>query len=141
MKETPTDNLNTELMSPSPLDSYLKEHSDEFLSEGIVELLEQFYEGKQISKAELARRAGISEVYLHQVFSGRRTPSRDCLLCLCVGMGVELEEAQTLLKRAGYAQMYAKFKRDTIIMYGIAHKLDLSEINDKLFTENERTLL
>lgn len=141
MKETPTDNLNTELMSPSPLDSYLKEHSDEFLSADIVELLERFYEGKLISKAELARRAGISEVYLHQVFSGRRTPSRDRLLCLCVGMGVELEEAQTLLKRAGYAQMYAKFKRDTIIMYGIAHKLDLSEINDKLFTENERTLL
>ena len=141
MKETPTDNLNTELMSPSPLDAYLKEHSDEFLSADIVELLERFYEGKQISKAELARRAGISEVYLHQVFSGRRTPSRDRLLCLCVGMGVKLEEAQTLLKRAGYAQMYAKFKRDTIIMYGIAHKLDLSEINDKLFTENERTLL
>ena len=141
MKETSTDNLNTELMSPCPLDSYLKEHSDEFLSMDIVGLLEQFYRNKPISKAELARRAGISEVYLHQVFSGRRTPSRDRLLCLCVGLGVELEEAQTLLKRAGYAQMYAKFKRDTIIMYGIAHKLKLSEINDKLFAENERTLL
>lgn len=85
MKETPTDNLNTELMSPSHLDAYLKEHSDEFLSADIVELLERFYEGKQISKAELARRAGISEVYLHQVFSGRRTPSEiACSVCVWV---------------------------------------------------------
>ena len=37
--------------------------------------------------------------------------------------------------------MYAKFKRDTIIMYGIVHKFELSEINDKLFLENEKTLL
>lgn len=141
MKEIPTDNLNTELMSPCPLDTYLKEHSDEFLNMDIAELLDQLYQSKSITKAELARRAGISEVYLHQVFSGRRKPSRDRLLCLCVGLGVDLDEVQTLLKRAGYAQMYVKFKRDTIIMYGIVHKFELSEINDKLFTENEKTLL
>lgn len=141
MKEIPTDNLNTELMSPSPLDTYLKEHSDEFLDMDIAQLLDQLYQKKSITKAELARRASISEVYLHQVFSGRRKPSRDRLLCLCIGLGVELDEVQTLLKRAGYAQMYAKFKRDTIIMYGIVHKFELGEINDKLFAENEKTLL
>lgn len=141
MKETPTDNLNTELMSPCPLDTYLQEHADEFLNMDIAELLDQLYQSKSITKAELARRASISEVYLHQVFSGRRKPSRDRLLCLCVGLGVDLDETQTLLKRAGYAQMYAKFKRDTIIMYGIVHKFELSEINDKLFAENEKTLL
>lgn len=141
MKETSTGNLNTELMNPCPLDAYLKEHSDEFLNMDIAQLLDQLYQSKSITKAELARRASISEVYLHQVFSGRRKPSRDRLLCLCVGLGVDLDEAQTLLKRAGYAQMYAKFKRDTIIMYGIVHKFELSEINDKLFLENEKTLL
>lgn len=141
MKETPTDNLNTELMSPCPLDTYLQEHADEFLNMDIAELLDQLYQSKSITKAELARRASISEVYLHQAFSGRRKPSRDRLLCLCVGLGVDLDETQTLLKRAGYAQMYAKFKRDTIIMYGIVHKFELSEINDKLFAENEKTLL
>ena len=32
----------------------------------------------------------MSEVYLHQVFSGRRSPSRDRLLCLCLGLAVSL---------------------------------------------------
>ena len=140
MKENSTDNLNTELMSPSPLDTYLKEHSDEFLNMDIAQLLNEFYRSKSISKAELARRAGISEVYLHQVFSGRRRPSRDRLLCICIGMGIGLPEAQRLLKQAGYAELYPKFRRDAILIYGIVHHAALDEINDKLYTENERTL-
>ena len=82
----------------------------------------------------------MSEVYLHQVFSGRRKPSRDRLLCLCIGLEATLEETQQLLKRATYAQLYPKVKRDAIISHGILHKTSLTEINDKLFSENEKTL-
>ena len=141
MKEKSTDNLSRELMAPSALDTYLKENAGEFLSTDIAGLLDELYRDKDMTKAELARRASISEVYLHQAFSGRRKPSRDRLLCICIGLGASLEETQQLLKRAGYAQMYAKFRRDAIVMYGIVHQLELSEINDKLFVEQERTLL
>ena len=82
----------------------------------------------------------MSEVYLHQVFAGRRNPSRDRLLCLCVGLETTLEEAQRLLKQAGYAPLYPRLKRDAIISFGIVHHMELGEINDKLFAENEKTL-
>ena len=102
--------------------------------------LTRLYETKDLTKAELARRSGISEVYLHQVFAGRRNPSRDRLLCICVGLGITLDETQRLLKQAAYAQVYPKNKRDAIISHGIIHHTPLSAINDKLFAENERTL-
>ncbi len=82
----------------------------------------------------------MSEVYLHQVFAGRRKPSRDRLICLCVGLEATLEESQRLLKQAAYAQLYPKLRRDAIIIHGILHHTALSEINDKLFAENEKTL-
>lgn len=82
----------------------------------------------------------MSEVYLHQVFSGRRNPSRDRLLCLCIGLGATLEETQDLLKRASYAQLYPKSKRDAVIIHGLLHKKELNDINDTLFSENEKTL-
>ena len=82
----------------------------------------------------------MSEVYLHQVFAGRRNPSRDRLLCLCVGLEVSLDEAQKLLKQAAYAPLYPKNRRDAIITYGILHHMQLQAINDKLFLENEKTL-
>ena len=102
--------------------------------------LSQIYDKKSITKAALARQAGISEVYLHQVFSGRRMPSRDRLLCICIALELSLEETQDLLKRASYAQLYPRIQRDAIISYGILHHMDLEEINQTLFAENEKAL-
>ena len=140
MESKNTGDLNRELMDASNIDSYMKQNESVFTNESISEMLTQLYESKSISKALLARKAGMSEVYLHQVFSGRRNPSRDRLLCLCIGLGATLEETQQLLKHAGYAPIYPKRKRDAIIGHGIAHQTDLAEINDKLFAENEKTL-
>ena len=86
------------------------------------------------------KQSGMSEIYLHQIFAGRRNPSRNHLLCLCYGLSASIDETQELLKLSGMAQLYPKRKRDAIIYYGLLHKLDLFEINDKLFDENEETL-
>jgi len=109
-------------------------------TKNVAELLNHLFEKKNISKAALAKQSGMSEIYLHQIFAGRRNPSRNRLLCLCYGLDASVEETQELLKRCGKAQLYPKLKRDAIIYYGLLHKLDLFEINDKLFDENEETL-
>lgn len=140
MKDKTTDDLSQALMAESNIDSYLWENQPFFAGQSIAELLAVYYERTDLSKAALARKAGMSEVYLHQVFAGRRNPSRDRLLCLCVGLETSLEEAQQLLKLASYAPLYPRLKRDAIISYGIVHHMALGEINDKLFTENEKTL-
>ena len=101
-----TDDLSQELMSEADIDSYIKENQSYFTDRNVAELLTELYDHQRISKAELARRSGVSEVYLHQLFSGRRKPSRDKLLCLCVGMELTVDETQRLLKEAAYAQLY-----------------------------------
>lgn len=138
MENKTTDDLSQALMSEPDLDSYLRENQPFFAGQSIAELLALYHERTNLSKAALARKAGMSEVYLHQVFAGRRNPSRDRLLCLCVGLETSLEEAQRLLKLASYAPLYPRLKRDAIISYGIVHHMALGEINDKLFTENEK---
>lgn len=140
MQDKSTDDLRQELMDKADIDSYLKENQARFFQEDITVALNAFFEKTDLSKAALARKAGMSEVYLHQVFSGRRNPSRDRLICLCVGLGLSLEETQQLLKQATYAALYPKVKRDAIVIYGILHGFSLDEINDKLFVENEKTL-
>ena len=140
MREKRTDDLKGELMSQPNLDEYIKKNQPYFSHRTVVDLLGVLYERKGISKAALARKAGMSEVYLHQVFSGRRNPSRDRLLCLCIGLGATLDETQKILQQAGYAQIYPRVKRDAIIGHGIAHQTELGAINDRLFAENEKTL-
>ena len=140
MKEKPTSDLNNELMSEASIDTYIRENSPYFSNHSVAQLLSELYHQKSLTKAALARKAGMSEIYLHQVFAGRRNPSRDRLLCLCVGLGATLEETQRLLLEASYAQLYPKNKRDAIISHGIIHHTELNEINDKLFSDNEKTL-
>lgn len=140
MKSKTTGSLHSELMSQPDLDAYIKDNSEFFTDRSVAELLTELYGRKNISKAELARQAWMSEVYLHQVFSGRRRPSRDRLLCICIGLGAALEETQTLLKRASYAQLYPRIRREAIICHGIIYGTPLAEINDTLFARNEKTL-
>ena len=141
MRERSTDDLGQELMGAPNIDAYIHNNEAFFSEQSITESLAELYERKAVSKAALARKSGMSEVYLHQVFSGRRNPSRDRLLCLCIGLGCSLEETQRLLQQASYAQLYPRIKRDAIISHGILHGTELNEINDKLFSENEKTLL
>lgn len=75
MEEKSTGDLNQELMDQPDLDAYIQENSRSFDERTFSALLTALYDKKDIPKAALARRAGISEVYLHQVFSGRRNPS------------------------------------------------------------------
>lgn len=140
MKEKTTDDLKRELMNAADIDAYIKENQAFFVDKTVVELLGELYQRKSVPKATLAKQAGMSEVYVHQVFSGRLTPSRDRLLCLCIGLEATLEETQRLLKQTIYAQLYPANKRDAVIIHGIVHRTSLDAINDKLFAEGKKTL-
>ena len=135
-----TDDLRQELMESPDLDQFLTDNQEDFDGGRIGEMLNALFQKHRISKAALARLSGMSEVYLHQVFAGRRNPSRSRLLCLCFGLDATVEETQLLLKHCGHAQLYPKNRRDAIILYGLANNMDLFDIHDELFRENEETL-
>ena len=140
MEKKNTDNLQQELINAPDLNQFLSQNQKQFVNPNVAELLNRLFERKNISKASLAKQAGMSEIYLHQIFPGRRNPSRNRLRWLCFGLDASVEETQELLKLCGMAQLYPKLKRDAIIYYGLLHGLPLFEINDKLFDEDEEIL-
>ena len=140
MEKKNTDGLRKEIMDSPDLTQFLSSNQEQFVSNSVADLLIRLFEQKHISKAALAKQAGMSEIYLHQIFAGRRTPSRNRLLCLCYGLDASVEETQELLRLCGMAELYPKRKRDAIIYYGLLHRIALFEINDRLFDENEETL-
>ena len=127
-------------MDAPDLNRFLDENRENFNNTSVADSLNHMILKQRISKSALARQSGMSEVYLHQVFSGRRTPSRTRLLCMCFGLQTTVEEAQVLLKQCGYAPLYPKNRRDAILLYGLSHKETLFQINDTLFDEGEETL-
>ena len=140
MNEKNTDTLQQELMSTNNLDRFLTENDASFRDVPLQEAIQRIFDEKGMSKAQLAKQSGISEVYLHQLLSGRRFPSRSRLLCLCFGLGATVDEAQSLLQQARHAPLYSRDRRDAIIIFALSHHMTLFEVNDKLFTENLDTL-
>ena len=140
MNEKNTDTLQQELMSTNNLDRFLTENDASFRDVPLQEAIQRIFDEKGMSKAQLAKQSGISEVYLHQLFSGRRFPSRSRLLCLCFGLGATVDEAQSLLQQARHAPLYSRDRRDAIVIFALSHHMTLFEVNDKLFTENLDTL-
>ena len=140
MNEKNTDTHQQELMSTNNLDRFLTENDASFRDVPLQEAIQRIFDEKGMSKAQLAKQSGISEVYLHQLFSGRRFPSRSRLLCLCFGLGATVDEAQSLLQQARHAPLYSRDRRDAIIIFALSHHMTLFEANDKLFTENLDTL-
>ena len=99
MERKNTDQLQQELMTGNDLDRVLADNGSSFQGYALQERLQALFQRREISKTALARQSGISEVYLHQVFSGRRTPSRNRLLCLCFGLTMGAELMNTAVER------------------------------------------
>ena len=140
MQTKTTGDLRRELYAQPDLGAYLDRNGPYFSHQGLSELLEAAYARCPFSKAALARRSDMSEIYVYQVFSGRRHPSRDRLLSLCVGMGAALDETQAILRAASFSELYPRLTRDAIIAHGIVHGAGLEQINNDLLTRGEPPL-
>lgn len=135
-----TDDLRQELMETADLDRFLQENRENFHSQMLTERLGQLAREKGDSKTALAEKACISEVYLHQIFAGRRSPSRNRLLCLCFGLGCTVDETQELLRLGSVAQLDPRNVRDAVIIHGIAHGQSPEEVNQTLFARDAEPL-
>lgn len=136
-----TDDLQQELMETADLSRFLQENQENFHSQELIQRLSQLTKEKGISKTALAERANISEVYLHQIFAGRRSPSRNRVLCLCFGLECSLEETQELLRLGSMARLDPRNVRDAVIIHAIAHGSTLAEANQNLFGQNLEALI
>ncbi len=138
--EKDTSKIVEELKLCPDFTTFYSENKAYMVSESLAELLARLLTEKGLRKAEVIRRAELSEVYAYQIFSGLRVPDRKKLLCLAVGMGLTLDEVQTLLKCAGYSPLYVKLPFDSIVLYGVCKKLSVVEINELLFAYGLETL-
>ncbi len=120
--------------------SFYHENRDHMVTASLSELLAQLLTQKGLKKAKVIKNAELSEVYGYQIFSGVRVPERKKLLCLAVGMGLNIDETQQLLKCAGYSQLYVKLPFDSIVLYGLCKALSVVQINELLYEYGLETL-
>ena len=120
--------------------TFYKENSDNMVSSSLSELLSELLEQKGLKKSQVIKKAEIAEIYGYQIFSGVRAPERKKLLCLAIGMELNIEQAQKLLKSAGYAPLYVKLPSDSVVLYALCKRMSVSQTNELLYAYELETL-
>ena len=135
-----TEELMNELLKANNIGEYLKDNSQYMVNEELSTYLNNIISKKALVKSEVIKKTEFSEVMGYQIFSGIRLPSRDSLICICVAMEMTLDETQAILKIAGFAALYPKTKRDSVIIRGISEGKSVAGINEELYNLGEKTL-
>ena len=71
---------------------------------------------------------------------GKRHPSRDKILRLCIGAGLTLRETTRALELSENAPLYPKSRRDIIITVAINQSTTVIDTNLLLFEYGEKAL-
>ena len=138
MKKT-TDLLN-ELNDSTNIDKYLKNNESSIIDQNLSVHLCRIFEERSLSKSVVVRNSDINEVYAYQILSGKRSPSRDKVIRLCIGADFSVDDTNQTLRIAGFTPLYPKFSRDSIIIFGIQKKYTIWQINEELYSHNEETI-
>ncbi len=120
--------------------TFYQENKEYMVTQSLAQLLTQLLEQTGMEKPQIVKKSEIAEVYVYQIFSGLRVPTRRKLLALAVGMELNLEQVQMLLKCAGYPRLYVKRPADSVVIFGICNHLTVRKINEMLFEYGLETI-
>ena len=83
-------------------------------------------------KADVVRGSLLGRAYVYKIFAGEKIPSRDKLLAIAYGLGLSDDETQKMLKLSGNRELYARDKRDALILFALQRNKSIFYINELL---------
>lgn len=134
-KKVHTSTLLRRLFKTKSLSSYVKRNEASMVTESFSEYLKGLLSEKDMVAEQVINRSGIERTYGHQLFNGTRKPSRDKVLQIAVGFGLNYEETQKLLKIADKSVLYPKVKRDAAVIFALKNGYTILQLQQLLFDE------
>ena len=83
--------------------------------------LDKMMRDKGVSTTELVKSTSLSKAY-----------KREVVIDIALGINAALDEANLLLKRARYQELYTRDKAESVIIWGMLKKLSGTEIRELL---------
>ena len=140
MQPKTTANLMEELLQARRLADYLDNNGAQLLETTLPQELEKLMKEAGVSRGDIAVRSGLSRVYIYQIFSGQKTPSRDSLLRICFALSMDVQQISGLSRHTGYPDLYPRDRRDSVIIFAASRHKTLLELEEMLEQQQLRGL-
>lgn len=128
------------LSNKKRIDEYLHQHDESQDAKSLEVYLQQLLSETGKKRAEIIRQTDLNATHAYQIFNGTRGASRDNLLQLAFAFSLDLQQTQRLLYYGKASSLYAKNKRDGIIIYALLHNKSLRETDELLYELEEQTI-
>lgn len=128
-----TEELAHEIKAETDIEDYLERNQGYMLAQSLSEHLNMLLSKKGISRAEVVRGSQLDRIYVYQIFSGKKAPSRDKLIAIAFGLRLSDEETQKMLKLSGNRELYARDERDAVILFALHREMSINDANELLF--------
>lgn len=138
--QTKTDRIIKKIRENRSLAYIFSESKDDFLRIHLSDHLNLLINNQKKTKSEIIQCSGINKRYLYDILSGKRDPRRDYVIRILLTLMLNLQDAQWLLKATNYPQLYARSKRDCVIIYCFVHSFDVLRCNELLKNISLNTL-
>lgn len=113
--------------TPEDLDNYLEEIRDKY-PKNFSSYIKAILDSKGMSVADMQKLSGIERTYIYQIMNGRKHPGRDKIVAIAIACRMTLPECQRALEIAKEGILYAKSKRDSLMIYAVNKKMSISEL-------------
>ena len=124
-KRISTDELLALLFKERNLEQFLQRNESAYLTVSFSDYLNDWCRRRVAVPEQVIRRANLEKSYGHQLFSGKRNPSRDTVLQLAFAMDADLAQAQEMLRIARRSPLYPRIKRDAALIYCLHNRISL----------------
>lgn len=122
-----TDELLRLLYMESSLDHLLSQSESSLRAPDFAAHITALSKRRGEPPERIINRANIEKSFGHQLFSGRRKPSRDTVLQLAFGFELDYPAAQELLSAAQKNLLYPRVKRDLVVIFCLHHRCSVVE--------------
>lgn len=108
--------LRRRLFKASSFEAFVEENAELLSPLRLCGYLAELRRKSGLTIGQIVLRCNIDRTYLHQILNGTRNPSRDKVIQLAFGFGLDDDEAQELLKAAQMNPLYPRIVRDAAIL-------------------------
>ena len=131
-KEIDTGELLDKVVKTTSISRFIKRHGKSMEQVSFSSHITGLCTAMNVLPAHVIEKSGIERTFGHQLFNGRRNPSRDKVIQLAVGFGMNYKEAQELLQAARKSILYPKIKRDAVVIYALENNLSFCDMQATL---------
>lgn len=133
------DDIQKLIENSNNIENFIRDNRDIFDTKKFYELLNDYLNKNKMTKAEVAKSTLLYERYVYEIFSGKKIPSRDKLLQICLALKLNINDTNRLLNSAEKNSLNPRNIRDSIIIFSILKNKSVMECNE-IFLEEHQTL-